>query len=54
MNNKKTWMIIAGVVILIFGGLALAKKMEWIGKVEPTEVEYTKVVRGTIVEKVSA
>ena len=40
--------------MLIFGGLALAKKMEWIGKVEPTEVEYTKVVRGTIVEKVSA
>ncbi len=41
-------------MVLIFGGLALAKKMEWIGKVEPTEVEYTKVVRGTIVEKVSA
>lgn len=40
--------------MLIFGGLTLAKKMEWIGKVEPTEVEYTKVVRGTIVEKVSA
>ncbi len=41
-------------MVLIFGGLALAKKMEWIGKVEPTEVEYTKVARGTIVEKVSA
>ena len=54
MNNKKTWIIIAGVVILIFGGLALAKKMEWIGKAEPTEVEYAKVVKATIVEKVSA
>jgi len=41
-------------VVLIFGGLALAKKMEWIGKVDPIEVEYTKVLRGTIVEKVSA
>lgn len=41
-------------MVLIFGGLALAKKMEWIGKVEPTEVEYMKVARGTIVEKVSA
>lgn len=41
-------------MVLIFGGLALAKKMEWIGKVEPTEVEYTKAERGTIVEKVSA
>ncbi len=40
--------------MLIFGGLALAKKMEWIGKVEPTEVEFAQVVRGTIVEKVSA
>ena len=40
--------------MLIFGGLGLAKKMEWIGKVEPTEVEYAQVVRGTIVEKVSA
>ncbi|MFM6913708.1 MAG: HlyD family secretion protein, partial [Aquirufa sp.] len=54
MNNKKTWYIIAGVVVLIFGGLALAKKMEWIGKAEPTDVEYAKVQTGTIVEKVSA
>jgi HlyD family secretion protein len=28
--------------------------MEWIGKVEPTVVEFALVVRGTIVEKVSA
>jgi HlyD family secretion protein len=54
MKGKKTWYIIGAAVVLIFGGLALAKKMEWIGKVEPTEVEYTKVERGTIVEKVSA
>jgi HlyD family secretion protein len=54
MNNKKTWIIIAGVVVLIFGGLALAKKMEWIGKAELTEVEYAKVAKATIVEKVSA
>lgn len=54
MKGKKTWYIIGAAVVLIFGGLALAKKMEWIGKVEPTEVEFTKVVRGTIVEKVSA
>jgi len=41
-------------VVLIFGGLFLAKKMEWIGKVEPTEVEFTKTSRSTIIEKVSA
>jgi HlyD family secretion protein len=54
MKGKKTWYIIGAAVVLIFGGLALAKKMEWIGKVDPIEVEYTKVLRGTIVEKVSA
>ena len=41
-------------MVLIFGGLFLAKKMEWIGKVEPTEVEFSKVSRSTIIEKVSA
>jgi HlyD family secretion protein len=54
MKGKKTWYIIGAAVVLIFGGLALAKKMEWIGKVDPIEVEYTKVLRGTIIEKVSA
>jgi HlyD family secretion protein len=53
-NSKRTWMIIGGAVVLIFGGLFLAKKMEWIGKVEPTEVEFAKVTRSTIIEKVSA
>ncbi len=47
-------MIIGGAVVLIFGGLFLAKKMEWIGKVEPSEVEFAKVSRSTIIEKVSA
>jgi HlyD family secretion protein len=54
MKGKKTWYIIGAAVVLIFGGLALAKKMEWIGRVDPIEVEYTNVLRGTIVEKVSA
>jgi HlyD family secretion protein len=53
-NSKRTWMIIGGVIVVILGGLFLAKKMEWIGKVEPTEVEFTKVARATIIEKVSA
>ena len=53
-NSKRTWIIIGAAVVLIFGGLFLAKKMEWIGKVEPTEVEFTKTSRSTIIEKVSA
>jgi len=53
-NSKKTWIIIAVAVVVILGGLGLAKKMEWIGKVEPTEVELTKAAKATIIEKVSA
>jgi len=53
-NSKRTWIIIGAAVVLIFGGLFLAKKMEWIGKVEPTEVEFAKASRSTIIEKVSA
>jgi HlyD family secretion protein len=53
-KSRKTLYIIIGAVVLIFGGLWLAKKMEWIGKVDPLSVEYTQVMRGTIVEKVSA
>ena len=40
--------------MLILGGLGLAKKMEWIGKPESTEVDFAKVGRSTIIEKVSA
>lgn len=53
-NNKKTWIIIAAAIVLILGGLWLAKKMEWIGKIEPTEVDLTKAAKSTIIEKVSA
>ena len=53
-NSKRTWIIIGGVIVVVLGGLFLAKKMEWIGKAELTEVEFTKVTRATIIEKVSA
>ena len=53
-NAKKTWLIIGGVVVLVFGGLFVAKQAGWIGKVEPTEVEFAKVGTHTIIEKVSA
>ncbi len=53
-NSKKTWLIIGGVVVLLFAGVFIAKKAGWIGKEEPTEIEEAKVGRATIVEKVSA
>lgn len=53
-NNKKTLYIILGIVLVLLLGLFGAKQAGWIGKEEPTEVEYTKVKRSTIIEKVSA
>lgn len=53
-NSKKTWLIIVGAVVLVFGGLYVAKQAGWIGKVDPTEIEEAKVGRNTIIEKVSA
>lgn len=53
-NNKRTWWIIGGILVLAIGGVFFAKKMEWIGKVESTEVDFAKISRATIIEKVSA
>ena len=53
-NNKKTWLIIGGIVAVLFLGLFIAKQLGWIGKVEATEVEFTKAKLSTVIEKVSA
>lgn len=53
-NSKRTWLFIGGGVVVIFLGLFLAKQQGWIGKVEPTVVEFGKAKRESIVEKVSA
>jgi len=53
-NSKKTWLIIGGVVVVLFLGLFIAKQSGWIGKVEATEVEFTKAKLSTVIEKVSA
>lgn len=53
-NSKKVWLIIGGIVLVLFIGLFVAKQSGWIGKVEPTEVELTKAKLATVIEKVSA
>ncbi|RXK48861.1 efflux RND transporter periplasmic adaptor subunit [Aquirufa rosea] len=53
-NSKRTWLFIGGGVVVIFLGLFIAKQQGWIGKVDPTVVEFGKVKRESIVEKVSA
>jgi HlyD family secretion protein len=53
-SSNKIWWILGGVVLLLGGGLALAKQKGWIGKEPSTEVEFTKAKKADIIERVSA
>jgi len=53
-SSSRTWWILGGVVVLLVGGLALAKQQGWIGQIKPNEVEFTKVKKADIIERVSA
>jgi HlyD family secretion protein len=53
-SSGKLWWIVGGVLVLLAGGLFGAKQAGWIGKVKPLEVEFAKVKRTDIIERVSA
>ena len=53
-SSSRIWWILGGLVLLLGGGLLLAKQQGWIGQVKPTEVEFTKVKKTDIIERVSA
>ena len=53
-SSNKIWWILGGVVLLLGGGLAIAKQKGWIGKEPSTEVEFTKAKKADIIERVSA
>ena len=53
-SSNKIWLILGGVVVLLGGGLAVAKQKGWIGKEPSTEVEFTKAKKTDIIERVSA
>jgi HlyD family secretion protein len=53
-SSNKIWWIIGGVVLLLGGGLAIAKQKGLIGKEPSTEVEFTKAKKADIIERVSA
>lgn len=53
-KSKKTWIIIGSSLLVLIGLLFTAKKMEWIGKEDPTEVEMGMVKTNSITEIVSA
>lgn len=53
-SSNKIWWILGGVVVLLGGGLGVAKQKGLIGKEPSTEVEFTKVKKADIIERVSA
>jgi HlyD family secretion protein len=53
-SSKRIWWIVAGVVVLLVTGLFGAKQAGYIGQPKPAEVEFTKVKRADIIERVSA
>lgn len=53
-SSSRLWWILGGIVVLLVAGLLIAKSAGWIGKVKPTEVEFGKVKKVDIIERVSA
>jgi HlyD family secretion protein len=53
-SSNKIWWILGGVVVLLGGGLGIAKQQGLIGKEPSTEVEFTKAKKADIIERVSA
>jgi HlyD family secretion protein len=53
-SSSRIWWILGGVVLVLVAGLVIAKQVGWIGKVKPTEVEFAKVKKMDIIERVSA
>ncbi|GAB3223218.1 efflux RND transporter periplasmic adaptor subunit [Hymenobacter seoulensis] len=54
MKNNRTIYILLAVLLVVVGGVLVAKKKGWIGKPPGTEVLAAKAATATIVEKVSA
>jgi HlyD family secretion protein len=53
-SSSRLWWVLGGIIILLLGGLMAAKSAGWIGKPQTTEVEFAKVHRADITERVSA
>jgi HlyD family secretion protein len=53
-SSGKIWWVVGIVLVALIGGLLGAKQAGWIGKAKPTQVEFAKVRRTDIIERVSA
>lgn len=53
-SSNRIWWILGGIIVLLLGGLMVAKSAGWIGQPKATEVTFAKVGRSDITERVSA
>ncbi len=53
-SSSRLWWILGGVVLLLAAGLFYAKSKGLIGQTKPTEVDFAKVKKTDIIERVSA
>jgi HlyD family secretion protein len=53
-SSNRIWWILGGIVILLVGGLLVAKSAGWIGKEKEEEATFSKAQKADIVERVSA
>lgn len=53
-KSNKAYYIIGGILVALVAFAFIARKAGWVGGEKPTEVLFTKVKKGEIVEKVSA
>ncbi|TDB67988.1 efflux RND transporter periplasmic adaptor subunit [Arundinibacter roseus] len=53
-SSNRIWWIVGGVVVVLLGGLVVAKQAGWVGQTKPTEVEFSTVKKTDIIERVSA
>lgn len=53
-SSSRLWWILGGTVVVLIAGLLIAKQQGWIGQVKPTEVDFAKVKKADIIERVSA
>ncbi len=53
-SSNRTWWILGGVVVVLAIGIFAGKQFGWIGQAKPMEVDFAKVKRTSIVERVTA
>ncbi len=53
-SSNRIWWVLGVVMVVLVGGLVVAKQVGWIGQEKPVEVDFATVKRSDIIERVSA